>query len=234
MISSSGIRYGISFSGEPREQLEMAAVAPPNPTIFKKSLRLISIESRSPMADDAVDTDLPLAVARDAIIHIQSPNLFYLLHGFNRTVAGLTGESGANVRPVLKKNEIGHRSGLSPLNGLLSVPVAFQFLYFRLICSCDFVATHAALNRGNASYGSSASINMTVLTRDFVIARMDLMAERNRLNGPRRLTKKTQSHSDGYDKEGQQACPYQPLFHAGLFFTEGAYVGDKVVNLIIC
>jgi hypothetical protein len=186
------------------------------------------------MADNAVDTDLSLTVARDAIVHIQSPNLFYLLHSFNRTVAGLTGESGANVRPMLKKDEVRHRSRLGPLNRFLSVPVAFQLLHFRLICRCDFVATHTALDRGNTGYGGPARIDVTVFARDLKITRVNLMVEGNGLNGRRRLARKSQSHSDSYDKEGQQAYPDQPLFHAGLFFTEGAYVGDKVVNLFIC
>lgn len=194
----------------------------------------MSIEALSPMADDAVDADLPLAVARDTIVHIQSSNLFYLLHGFDRPVAGLTSDSGANVRPMLKKDKVGHRSRPVPLDRLLSVPVAFQLLHFWLICCCDLVATHATLDRGNAGYGSSPRIKVAVLTRYFVITCMDLMAEGNRLNGPRRLARKSQSHSDSYDKEGQQAYPDQPLFHAGLFFTEAAYVGDELMDLFIC
>jgi hypothetical protein len=185
------------------------------------------------MADDAVDADLPLAVARDTIVHIQSSNLFYLLHGFDRPVAGLTRDSGANVRPMLKKDKVGHRSRLVPLDRLLSVPVASELLYFWLGCCRDFVATHTTLDRRNAGYGSSPRIKVAVLTGYFVITCMNLMAERNRLNGPRRLARKSQSHSDSYDKEGQQADPDQPFLHAKLFFAEGANVGDKPMDLFI-
>lgn len=183
------------------------------------------------MADDTVDTDVPLAVAQDTIVHIKSSNLFYLIHGLNRTVAGLTCVSGANVRPVLEKNEVRHRSHLGPLNRLLSVPVAFQLLHFWLGCCRDFVATHATLNGGNAGYGSSASIDVAILARYLVITRVDLMAEGNRLSGIRRLARKSQSYSDSYDREGQQACPDQPLFHSKLFLAEASYVRDKLVDL---
>ncbi len=183
------------------------------------------------MADDTVDTDVPLAVAQDTIVHIKSSNLFYLIHGLNRTVAGLTCVSGANVRPVLEKNEVRHRSHLGPLNRLLSVPVAFQLLHFWLGCCRDFVATHATLNGGNAGYGSSASIDVAILARYLVITRVDLMAEGNRLCGARRLARKSESYSDSYDREGQQACPDQPLFHSKLFLAEASYVRDKLVDL---
>jgi hypothetical protein len=165
------------------------------------------------MADDTVDTDVPLAVAQDTIVHIKSSNLFYLIHGLNRTVAGLTCVSGANVRPVLEKNEVRHRSHLGPLNRLLSVPVAFQLLHFWLGCCRDFVATHATLDGGNAGYGSSASIDMAVLARYLVIACMDLMAEGNRLNGPWRLAR-TQDNPDSQGDNDQESDPYRPLSHS--------------------
>lgn len=191
------------------------------------------MKALSAMADDAVDTDLPLAVAGDTIIHIQSSNLFYLLHGLDRPMAGLACDFRANVRPMLKKDKVGHRSRLAPLNRLLSVPVAFQLLHFWLVCRRDFVAPHATLDGGNAGYGSSASIDVAILARYLVITRVDLMAEGNRLNGSRCPAGKSQSHSDGYDKEGQQACPDQPLFHSKLFLAEASYVGDQLMDLLI-
>ena len=106
-------------------------------------------------------------------------------------MAGLTSDSGANVRPVLKKDEIGHRSGFVPLDGQLSVPVAFELLNFWLGCRRDFVATHATLDGWNARYRSSTSIDVAVLARDFVITCMDFMTERNRLKWSRRLVRKS-------------------------------------------
>lgn len=67
------------------------------------------------MADDAIDARLPLSVARDTIVHIQSPHFFHLLHSFNSTVASLTGKTGAKVWPVLKIYIVRHGSDFDPL-----------------------------------------------------------------------------------------------------------------------
>lgn len=67
------------------------------------------------MADDAIDARLPLSVARDTIVHIQSPHFSYLLHSFNSAVASLTGKTGTKVWPVLEINIIRHGSDSDPL-----------------------------------------------------------------------------------------------------------------------
>lgn len=187
----------------------------------------------SPMTDHTVDTDLFFTVASQTLAHDQSVRLGFL-HCFDRAVTGLTLDTGPNMRPVLEEHKIRHRSYFDPLDRLLLIPVILQLLDFGLVRCGNLMTTHAALDRRDTRHTGAPGIAMAVLARYFVITCVDLMAEGDRLNGARRLARKSQSHSDSYDKEGQQAYPDQPLFHAGLFFTERAYVGDELMDLCIC
>lgn len=133
------------------------------------------------MADDAVDARLPLPVAPDTVVHVQSSHLSYLLRSFNGTVASLTSKTGPNVWPVLEVNIIGHGGNFDPLDGLPALPVTSQFLHFWITGGGDFVAPHAALSRRNTRYGGPPGINVAVLTGDMVIAGMNFMVEGDRL-----------------------------------------------------
>ncbi len=136
---------------------------------------------------------------------------------------------------MLEVNIIGHLSDLNPLNGLFLAPVVSQFSYFGVSPCRNFVAAHTTPYRRNTSYGGPSRIDMAVLAGDFVVTRMDLMAEYDRLLRRRRSAAGNgKTYHDGYGKKCQEAYSDQPLFHLALFFlTEASYISDEIVDLLV-
>ena len=133
------------------------------------------------MTDDAVQTRLLFPVTSQAIGHGQVLDLLRGHHRFDRTVAGLARDLGANVQPMLEVNEVGHPGDLQPRDRFFPIPVANKLFHLWVIQSGNLVAPLAARNRRDAGNRRPARVGVAVFASDLKIARMNLVAKGNGL-----------------------------------------------------
>jgi hypothetical protein len=97
---------------------------------------------------------------------------------------------------VGEDNKIGKIVNLDPGDRLLALPIAAEFLHFRLIQGCNLMAAYAKLDRRDSGYRRSAGIGVAILAGDFVITCVAFMAEGDGLYGSGWLTGKGQPDSN--------------------------------------
>src|SRR5262245_61772962 len=177
----------------------------------------------SVMARDAVERPLPLGVTRDAPAHGQRRDLRHDRHGLHWPVTGLASEPDLHVALVRELDEPGDLVDADPLHGPPVLPVGFElldlFLELGVAGGDDLVAAHAALHRGHAGVARASRVGMTVLAVDLEVARVDLVAEQDRLprpvaRGPRALrlgpngaTGQEQQEEEPWTRGSQRRAP---------------------------
>lgn len=129
------------------------------------------------MADDAINTHFLFSVAGEALAHAETLHLYGLFHCLDRTMTCLALDAGANVRPMLKKNKIGHRGNSDPLNRLLLIPMDLELLDLRFVRRSNLVTTHASFHRRDPGHSGGPSIAVAVLAGYFKIPGVNFMAE---------------------------------------------------------
>jgi hypothetical protein len=103
------------------------------------------------------------------------------VHGFNRPVTGLALNVGQHVAFMREVNEIRKIMNFDPGYGLLVFPVIDQLAYLWPL-RCDFVMTADAFrNAGYPGGYGTARLNVAIHAGDLVFARVDLVAELDRL-----------------------------------------------------
>ena len=120
-------------------------------------------------------------VAIQAPAHLQWRNSFDPVHGFNRTVAGLTLQPGRHVPFMRKMNKIGQVMDLDPRDGFFVLPKRHQFLDLGPVGGHFLVATSTFVNAGYAGRCGAAGLHMTVHARNFEIGGVNPVTEIDRL-----------------------------------------------------
>jgi hypothetical protein len=98
------------------------------------------------MANIAINRRSFLVVAAQAPAHLRVPRLGEAVHGLDRSVAGLAGELGADVRRVIEVGEIRDPKHPDPGNGAAVIEIISQLGDFRLAGRDDAVAAQTALD----------------------------------------------------------------------------------------
>lgn len=90
-----------------------------------------------------------VTVAGETIAHAHEhfPGDFF--HGLNLPVAGLAGDSGSDVRPMIEVDVIGQGMDSIPIDDLIGLECSSQLLNARLLGASHRMAVHAGLGCGN-------------------------------------------------------------------------------------
>ena len=140
----------------------------------------------------------------------QAPAHFYLLlpgdarHACHVPVALTARAAGADMNHVREINMVRHMVDPDPGDWFLFIPIRHQFFDLRSILSDPQMAGPAVGHGGDAGDGRLRSGTVTEEAGDGVIARVELMAEGNRLD--RRAVPKIQRkivHECQYGKDAQ-------------------------------
>ena len=124
-----------------------------------------------------------VAVAVQASAHTHQHLARNLLHGLHLAVAGLAGDAGVDVRPVVEIDVVGQGVDPLPCEGLVGLERSGYLLDFRLIRASDAVSIHAGFQRGHARVPGSLGPRVAVETGDVIVACVQLVGERNGLFG---------------------------------------------------
>jgi hypothetical protein len=138
---------------------------------------------------DAIQRRMPLRMTIHAEAHVYLINWHYPIHRLHRPVASLAFQTGGDMWAMGEFHEVRQLIDAIPLDLerwlLMVVPRSRHRLNPAELSAP--VASDAPLHRRHARVLRSAGVLVTVLARDLVHARMDAVAERNRLDyvGPR-------------------------------------------------
>lgn len=137
------------------------------------------------MAGPAIRAVLHLIflVAIQAPSHLHRRQSLHTVHGFNRTVTGLTFQPGGDMPIMRKMDKIRQVVHFDPGDGLLVIEVVQYFLDLAPIGGHFIVTANAFINAGHASRNRPPGLYMAVHARNFVISGVNLVAEIDRLFG---------------------------------------------------
>src|SRR6266851_4630120 len=137
------------------------------------------------MTGDAIERCFLLCVAIDAKAHVDFIHRHNAIHRLNQAVTTLAFDTGMDMRLMREAHEIGQRIHSIPFNLERRASVIGPGTSHGLNSSAGnstAVASDASRDCRDARFGRTAGIGMTVLAWNFVHARMDAVAERNRLD----------------------------------------------------
>src|SRR5580765_8946365 len=191
-MSSAPTRQGTSFPAGGFAQ-PAAAPATPTPTSFRKSRREKTSESDMGaralvVADQAVHLRgidwvvEVLAVTRDAPAHLERAVLVDDVHRLHGPVAILALEAGEHVALVVELHVVGQVVHLDPRDPLATLEVARQLDDVGLVRHRDLVAAHARAHRRDVRPRRLPRAVMAVAAGHVELARVELVAERDRLD----------------------------------------------------
>src|SRR5262249_37492431 len=193
-MSVGATRYGIHFSVGGEAQPD-AAPATPMPTSFRKSRRSKTIRaliaSLLVVTDDAIHRGRVLRVvhvlpvAGDAPAHLERRILVHDLHGLDRPVTVLALDPGPDVPLVVELDVRRELVDLDPRHLLAALEVAGELDDLRPVGARQLVAAHAGADRRKVGDRRLVGAVVTVEAVHAEGVGMDLMAEMDRLGGPR-------------------------------------------------
>jgi len=123
-----------------------------------------------------------LPMAGDAISHIQSAGLKDSLHGFYRSVAGLTFYAFGHMLLMAEVNKIWHVVDPNPLDRTTGFVFLAKFYHLSLACGHYVVASHADVHGRNGCMGGAFGMSVAVQTGNLVVSGVDFVAKRDRLD----------------------------------------------------
>jgi len=123
-----------------------------------------------------------LPVTGDAVPHVQSSGLVDSFHTFHWPMTGLALNAFEHVGLVAEIYKVRHIVYSNPLEGMTGFIFLPQLDNMCFAGSYDIMAPHADIHGRHRGMRRSLGIGVTVQAGNFIVARVNFMAEGNRLN----------------------------------------------------